>query len=173
VRWPPLIAPRRPCPRCGSTSRVCEEAGEGRRSIAAPKGRGPRTPAPVSLQTGCFLGGHEGGHDPIHGPPAGVPAGAAAELAAALLVGEGHALVVAVLLASASDARQPLEPICAPKGIGPAHPGYFPCKTATSEGAQSGAMGRSRPPAAAAGHACAPNWRGRVMPPLWQYLLPS
>jgi hypothetical protein len=75
---------------------------------------------------------------------------------------------VAVLLAVSK--KKAVEPICAPKGIGPRPVGHFSCKAATSKGAAMGAMGADHGPprlpavcvragAVTEGHA-----------PLWQYL---
>jgi hypothetical protein len=60
-------------------------------SIAAPKEHGPRNPVPFSLQTCGFRGTVEKGHDRHRGP----------WQADAVMVGEGYAPVVAVLLAFA------------------------------------------------------------------------
>jgi hypothetical protein len=43
-------------------------------------------------------------------------------------------------------ASKALEPICAPKGIGPSAAGHFSCKAATSKGAAMGAMGADHGP---------------------------
>jgi hypothetical protein len=48
---------RRPCPRCGSTTRICYVADE---SIPDPKGRESWTPQPFPLQNSPFWGPHEG-----------------------------------------------------------------------------------------------------------------
>src|SRR6266498_3451449 len=107
---------RRPCPRCGSTcARGEAEADE---SIPDPKGRESRTPRTFPCITACF-GTAGRGHNRHHGHPrqAGrrdspsrtpgkpTPDGG----------GEGHATVVAVLLASANKQSSPLLP---PKGAG-------------------------------------------------------
>ncbi len=78
-------------------------------SIAAPKGRGSRTPSPFPLQTGHFLGAAKGammrfGWTPLAGTPCRA---LRPELAASVLVGEGHAPVVAVLHASAKKQVDP------------------------------------------------------------------
>ena len=57
-------------------------------SIPAPKGRESRTPTDFPLHNSMFLGAREGAIIAFVGPPG-------------KLVGEGHAPVVAVLLASA------------------------------------------------------------------------
>ena len=93
-----------PCPRCGSTSR--EEAGKADESIPAPKGRGSWTPKPFPLQIDSFLGTATGAIIAILDP----------SQADAVIVGEGDAPVVAVLLAAAkkkADVR-----MAVPKGRG-------------------------------------------------------
>jgi hypothetical protein len=61
--------------------------------IAAPRGRESRTPRAFPLQTGRFPGTTTGGHDGDRGP-SGRRRSAASP---AVVVGEGHAPVVAVL----------------------------------------------------------------------------
>jgi hypothetical protein len=69
--------------------------------MAAPKGRGSWTLCSSSLHISRFVGVRDGGHDAVHGPLPVALRSPAISLAAAALWGEGHAPVVAVLLASA------------------------------------------------------------------------
>jgi hypothetical protein len=61
--------------------------------------------------------------------------------------------------------------MCAPKGIGPRKPRIFPCKVATSEGAEVGPLGADHGPRSS-GVRVSAELEAEVMPPLWQYLLP-
>jgi hypothetical protein len=78
---------RRPCPRSGSTFRDCKKAGE---SIPDPKGREPRTPTDVFPANQVVSGVRRKGPS----SPSWTPQ---ARQADAVMVGEGHAPVVAVL----------------------------------------------------------------------------
>ena len=71
--------------------------------IAAPKGRAPRPPRPVFPVNRQLSGVREGGHDGVRGPILPDPALLRGERADAVMVGAGHAPVVAVLLASAKS----------------------------------------------------------------------
>ena len=64
-------------------------------SIPAPKGRESWTPKPFPLQEDRFQGATKGGHDADRGPSGRHPFAASG----AVVVGEGHAPVVGVLLA--------------------------------------------------------------------------
>src|SRR5512133_4006085 len=58
---------RKPCPRCGSTSRVCEKTAL--KLICAPKGVGPLPGRTFLLQNGTFCECRDGGHGaPIMDP---------------------------------------------------------------------------------------------------------
>jgi hypothetical protein len=107
------------CPRCGSTSRVCQSK-KGTRVHPGPKGREPRTPRTFPLQTGRFVGATMGATTAIADPFAANRA---------VIVGKGRAPVVAVLLATASGGRDgdraPLWP--APSAAGPSWWWRGPC----------------------------------------------
>ena len=64
-------------------------------SIPDPKGRESWTPKPFPLQKDRFQGTTKGGHDADRGPSGRRPFAASG----AVVVGEGHAPVVGVLLA--------------------------------------------------------------------------
>jgi hypothetical protein len=73
-----------------------------------------------------------GARDAVHGPfrPACLST-LRPELTAAVLVGEGHAPVVAVLLAGRQKARSQTSPSRTPKDVNHGHPSIYPCKRAT------------------------------------------
>jgi hypothetical protein len=87
---------RRPCPRCGSTSRECQRK-KALELMCAPKGGGPHTPRRFLLQRGNFWGCRRGGE----GCQSWTPAAELLAPSRALAGGEGYAPVVAGLRASA------------------------------------------------------------------------
>jgi hypothetical protein len=62
------------------------------------------------------------------------------ELAAAVMVGAGHAPVVAVLLGSAKEKKRQTSPFLPPKGTDPPDPTDFPLQTSCFQGTAEGAM---------------------------------
>jgi len=96
--------------------------------MSAPKGHGPPDPTVFSLQTGRFQGTAGGGHDRVLGPPCDPRCH---------LVGEGHAPVVAVLLAGTQSQTSPLRP---PKGTDPGPCELFPLQNRHFQGPPEGAM---------------------------------
>jgi hypothetical protein len=95
--------------------------------LLPPKGADPGPPSPFPLQNGLFRGTAGRGHDRLSWTPG---------KAAAVMAGEAHAAVVAVLLASAKRRTSPFR---APKGHGPPDPvSFFPCKLAGFRDARRG-----------------------------------
>jgi hypothetical protein len=98
---------RRRCPLCGSTSRRLQKRQTS--PSLPPKGANRGPPRPFPLQTGRFLGSAKGAMMLLVAPSGRHPSAASP----AVVVGEGHAPVLAVLLAA--DPRQ-TSPSLPPKG---------------------------------------------------------
>jgi hypothetical protein len=139
---------RRPCPRCGSTSRVSRKKADER--ISAPKGHGPRTPLGFWLKH-AVRGDREGAEGAHHRPPSQP-------------VCEGYAPVVAVLSRVCKKAD---ECIPAPKGCGPRTPRFFSLHNRLFLGSARRGHHRLVGPLASRR---LDGW-ARAMPPLWQYFL--
>jgi hypothetical protein len=131
--------------------------------LLPPKGANHGPPKPFPLQEDRFQGTTTGGHDADRGPPWRAPLRGSP----AVLVGEGHAPVVAVLLASA----KPDESIAAPKGHGPPDPPAFLLQIGCFLGTTMGAMMAIADPSGPHRSAASPPWvGGEGHAPLWQYL---
>jgi hypothetical protein len=102
--------------------------------MSAPNGVGPGTLGYFSCKSALSESGAMGAARPIMDPK---QLGLAAPSRERGVVGRPPCPVVAVLLA----AVEADELFCAPKGIGPSAVVDFSCKSASSEGAEEGAIG--------------------------------